>query len=183
MSSLSNKIDFAVDSPGNHANPNGDPLNGNRPRTDYNGLGEITDVCLKRKLRDRLQECGAAIFVQSDDRKNDDATSLQDRAVKGLGKDFGGPETAKKASEKWLDVRAFGQLFAMKIFEVRRRLIRKTIAPGHRRLYSHPWPRHGSVRLQRCAGRCHQHADHEECLGRGRRHQAWFGHDGDEAPR
>ena len=114
MSSLSNKIDFAVILRVNHANPNGDPLNGNRPRTDYNGLGEISDVCLKRKLRDRLQETGAAIFVQSDDRKNDGATSLQDRAVKGLGKDFGGLETAKKASEKWLDVRAFGQLFAMK---------------------------------------------------------------------
>jgi CRISPR-associated protein Csd2 len=114
VSSLSNKIDFAVILRVNHANPNGDPLNGNRPRTDYNGLGEISDVCLKRKLRDRLQESGAAIFVQSDDRKSDGATSLQDRAVKGLGKDFGGPETAKKASEKWLDVRAFGQLFAMK---------------------------------------------------------------------
>lgn len=114
MSSLSNKIDFAVILRVNHANPNGDPLNGNRPRTDYSGLGEISDVCLKRKLRDRLQESGAAIFVQSDDRKNDDATSLQDRAIKGLGKDFGGPETAKKASEKWFDVRAFGQLFAMK---------------------------------------------------------------------
>jgi CRISPR-associated protein Csd2 len=114
VSSLSNKIDFAVILRVNHANPNGDPLNGNRPRTDYNGLGEISDVCLKRKLRDRLQESGSAIFVQSDDRKNDDATSLQDRAIKGLGKDFGGPETAKKASEKWFDVRAFGQLFAMK---------------------------------------------------------------------
>lgn len=114
MSSLSNKIDFAVILRVNHANPNGDPLNGNRPRTDYNGFGEISDVCLKRKLRDRLQESGAAIFVQSDDRKTDDATSLQDRAVKGLGKDFGGLETAKKACEKWVDVRAFGQLFAMK---------------------------------------------------------------------
>lgn len=114
MSSLSNKIDFAVILRVNHANPNGDPLNGNRPRTDFNGLGEISDVCLKRKLRDRLQESGAAIFVQSDDRKNDDATSLQDRAIKGLGKEFGGAETARKACEKWLDVRAFGQLFAMK---------------------------------------------------------------------
>lgn len=114
MSSLSTKIDFAVIIRVNHANPNGDPLNGNRPRTDYNGYGEISDVCLKRKLRDRLQESGAAIFVQSDDRKNDDATSLQGRAIKALGKDFGGPETAKMACERWLDVRAFGQLFAMK---------------------------------------------------------------------
>jgi CRISPR-associated protein Csd2 len=112
--SLSSKIDFAAILSVKHANPNGDPLNGNRPRTDYNGLGEITDVCLKRKIRDRLLDGGAAIFVQSDDRKKDDATSLSDRANKVLGKDFGGPNTAAKACEVWLDVRAFGQLFAMK---------------------------------------------------------------------
>ena len=70
MSSLQNKIDFAVVLRVKHANPNGDPLNGNRPRTDYNGYGEITDVCLKRKIRDRLQDAGFDIFVQSDDRKN-----------------------------------------------------------------------------------------------------------------
>jgi CRISPR-associated protein Csd2 len=114
VSSLSRKIDFAVILRVRYANPNGDPLNGNRPRTDYNGFGEITDVCLKRKLRDRLQESGAKIFVQSDDRKVDDATSLSDRAAKGLKDAFGSPEMALKACERWMDVRAFGQLFALK---------------------------------------------------------------------
>ncbi len=121
---LSKKIDFALIIQVNHANPNGDPLNGNRPRTDFGGFGEITDVCLKRKLRDRLQDAGHAIFVQSDDRKKDGMTSLKNRAVDsdvGLGDDafkFDAkkgitPEsTAKKASEKWFDVRAFGQVFA-----------------------------------------------------------------------
>jgi CRISPR-associated protein Csd2 len=113
MSVLQNKIDFAVVLRVKHANPNGDPLNGNRPRTDYNGYGEITDVCLKRKLRDRLQETGHRIFVQSDDRKNDDARSLRDRAEKILGSKFGTQETAKLAQETWFDVRAFGQLFAL----------------------------------------------------------------------
>jgi CRISPR-associated protein Csd2 len=114
MSSLHNKIDFAVVLRVKHANPNGDPLNGNRPRTDYNGYGEITDVCLKRKIRDRLQEAGFDIFVQSDDRKKDDAKHLKERAEKNLGSKFGSPEMAKLACEKWLDVRAFGQLFAYK---------------------------------------------------------------------
>jgi CRISPR-associated protein Csd2 len=113
MSSLQNKIDFAVVLSVRHANPNGDPLNGNRPRTDYNGYGEITDVCLKRKIRDRLQDAGLQIFVQSDDRKTDDATSLRDRADKVLGKKFGSAETTRLACEKWIDVRAFGQLFAL----------------------------------------------------------------------
>lgn len=113
MSALQHKIDFAVILRVKHANPNGDPLNGNRPRTDYNGYGEISDVCLKRKMRDRLLDAGQSIFVQSDDRKNDDAKSLRDRAEKKLGGKFGSAETAKLANEAWFDVRAFGQLFAL----------------------------------------------------------------------
>lgn len=111
--SLQTKIDFAAVLRVKHANPNGDPLNGNRPRTDYNGLGEITDVCLKRKIRDRLQDAGLDIFVQSDDRRNDDYKSLRDRAEKVLGKEFGSTKTAALACAKWVDVRAFGQLFAL----------------------------------------------------------------------
>ncbi len=113
MSNLQHKIDFAVVLRVKHANPNGDPLNGNRPRTDYNGIGEITDVCLKRKIRDRLQEAGLKIFVQSDDRKVDDAKSLRERAEKTLGKQFGTAETVRLACAEWADVRAFGQLFAL----------------------------------------------------------------------
>src|SRR5580692_4719802 len=86
MSSLTTKIDLAVILRVKHANPNGDPLNGNRPRTDYNGLGEISDVCIKRKLRDRLMEADQDILIQSDDRKKDDAKSIRDRAEYGLGK-------------------------------------------------------------------------------------------------
>ena len=121
--SLNQKIDFAIIFSVNNANPNGDPLNGNRPRTDYEGYGEISDVCLKRKLRDRLQECGQAIFVQSDEKKSDGMASLQNRAYSdefGLGKDAfnakktSPDETARKACEKWFDVRAFGQIFAYK---------------------------------------------------------------------
>jgi CRISPR-associated protein Csd2 len=122
MSALSHKIDFAIIFSVNHANPNGDPLNGNRPRTDYDGFGEITDVCLKRKIRDRLQTEGKAIFVQSDEKKTDGMTSLQNRAYAetpvGLGKEaFNAKKTnkdatAKQACEHWFDVRAFGQVFA-----------------------------------------------------------------------
>lgn len=114
MSALQNKIDFAVILSVKNANPNGDPLNGNRPRTDYGNLGEMTDVCIKRKIRDRLLEGGHAIFVQSDDRKIDDAKSLRARAEATLGNKLGSGETAKLACETWLDVRAFGQLFALK---------------------------------------------------------------------
>lgn len=114
MDTLQNKIDFAVIFRVQGANPNGDPLNDNRPRTNYDNYGEVSDVALKRKIRDRLMESGQAIFVQSDDRKVDDAKSLKDRAEKGLGSQFGSSETSKLACEKWIDVRTFGQLFALK---------------------------------------------------------------------
>ena len=58
MGVLQNKIDFVAFAAVTMANPNGDPLNGNSPRTDYNGLGEISDVCVKRKLRNRMQRAG-----------------------------------------------------------------------------------------------------------------------------
>ena len=114
MSILQNKIDFVALISVNMANSNGDPLNGNRPRTDYNGFGEISDVCVKRKIRNRMQDLGNAIFVQSADKKTDDFNSLSDRA-KGLLKGEKDPDKyAKKACETWLDVRSFGQVFAFK---------------------------------------------------------------------
>ena len=119
--SLKHKIDFALIIGVTNANPNGDPLNGNRPRTDFSGKGEISDVCLKRKIRDRLQDNGHCIFVQTDEKKTDGMTSLKNRAEDskhGLGKDAFNPkktskdQTVKLACEKWFDVRAFGQVFA-----------------------------------------------------------------------
>src|SRR5258708_22514719 len=77
-------------------------------------LGGLSGVCMKGKIRDRRQENGHAIFVQSDDRKTDDAKSLRERAEAAMGNKLGSAETAKLACEKWLDVRAFGQLFALK---------------------------------------------------------------------
>lgn len=114
MTTLQNKIDFAVILRVKNANPNGDPLNGNRPRTTYEGQGEITDVCIKRKIRNRLLDSGYPVFVQSDDHKVDEAKSLRARAEAALGKKLGSNETAKLACETWFDVRAFGQLFAFK---------------------------------------------------------------------
>lgn len=116
MAALNHKIDFALIFTVTHANPNGDPLNGNRPRETYEGYGEISDVCLKRKIRNRLMDLGAPIFVQSDDRCNDGYKSLKDRAdaVPALKKEKNASVYAQIACEKWLDVRGFGQVFAFK---------------------------------------------------------------------
>lgn len=110
--SLTHKIDFAVVFKVRNANPNGDPLNGNRPRTTYEGLGEVSDVCIKRKIRNRLMEQGHDIFVQSDDNRVDEHVNLRARAEAFLPSKAGKEETAHKACEKWFDVRAFGQVLA-----------------------------------------------------------------------
>lgn len=114
MSTIKNKIDFAALISVNMANANGDPLNGNRPRTDYNGFGEISDVCIKRKIRNRMQDQGYPIFVQSEERCDDGFGSLSERASTTLKGIKNRSEYAKKACETWLDVRTFGQVFAFK---------------------------------------------------------------------
>ena len=121
METLKNKIDFAVVFSVKGANPNGDPLNGNRPRTNYDGLGELSDVCIKRKIRNRLMEMKNekgkylySVFVQSDDNKLDDYPSLRARAEGELEKEQWKNEKIfhEAVCKKWIDVRAFGQVFA-----------------------------------------------------------------------
>ena len=126
MSELKGKIDFLLLVTANDANPNGDPLNGNRPRENFDGYGEISDVCIKRKIRNRWQDMGQKIFVQSDDRKDDGYGSLKERAegcaelqaeIK-KGKKADRDLCAEIACREWMDVRSFGQVFAFKGAEV-----------------------------------------------------------------
>ncbi len=121
MTTLDYKIDFAVIVSVTKANPNGDPLNGNRPRQNYDGFGEISDVAIKRKIRNRLQDMGESIFVQSNDRKSDSYNSLRERADANAeldkilkAKSSSNEEFARIACQEWLDVRSFGQVFAFK---------------------------------------------------------------------
>jgi len=121
MPTLDHKIDFAVIFSVTKANPNGDPLNGNRPRQNYDGHGEISDVAIKRKIRNRLQDIGESIFVQSNDRSTDQFKSLRERAEANealakiiKAKDGSNEEFARLACEEWIDVRCFGQVFAFK---------------------------------------------------------------------
>lgn len=121
MTILDHKIDFAVVLSVTKANPNGDPLNGNRPRQNYDGYGEISDVAIKRKIRNRLQDMGEKIFVQSNDRNTDGFDSLRARAESNeeLEKIFKSKDTSNDlfatiACREWIDVRSFGQVFAFK---------------------------------------------------------------------
>lgn len=118
---LDHKIDFAALISVTMANPNGDPLDGNRPRTDYEDFGEISDVCIKRKIRDRMMDDEYDVFVQSDYKNKDKCESLKERAEKYLPKIENAEKMSLKEKEayileackKYIDIRAFGQVFAI----------------------------------------------------------------------
>ena len=124
MTALEKKVDFIGWITVKRANPNGDPLNGNQPRTDYDSYGEISDVCLKRKIRNRLQDTGEKILVQSDDRTDDEFDCIRTRvegnpATKKImemkAKEAGRTQSFLEAAFKeMIDVRTFGQVLAFK---------------------------------------------------------------------
>lgn len=107
---INNKIDFIMTIDVKYANPNGDPLAGNMPRIDSNGYGLISDVAIKRKIRNRMQDMGYDIFVKSRDRIDDDFMSLQKRFEASFTAKDSDEKIEKESNEKWLDVRTFGQV-------------------------------------------------------------------------
>lgn len=116
---LSKKIDFLAIISVEDANPNGDPLNGNRPRQHYDNTGFITPVCIKRKLRNRLQDMGRKILIQQNDRADDDVNNISDRLneipeIKEARKKKENTVISQKACEVFEDVRAFGATIALK---------------------------------------------------------------------
>lgn len=122
METLKNKIDFMIIFTAEKCNPNGDPLMNGRPRIDSDGYGEVSSVSLKRKIRNRLQDMGERIFVQSDERCEDGYKSLLKRAF-GLKPFLDEVNKKEKADieicrdivcKEWIDVRAFGQVFPIK---------------------------------------------------------------------
>lgn len=114
---LEHKIDFMVTAEVREANANGDPLSGNMPRTDAEGHGLMSDVSIKRKMRNRMQDMGYRIFLQSRDRVDDNIYSLKARLEnKGYSEKVNKKNSVEnfldKINKEWLDVRSFGQVFA-----------------------------------------------------------------------
>ena len=116
MSAIANKYDFVLFFDVQDGNPNGDPDAGNLPRIDpETGHGLVTDVCLKRKLRnfvllDRAASKGYDIFVKEKAVLNVLIEKAhEDDRVKAK-KDKGQQTEAARAvmCETFFDVRAFG---------------------------------------------------------------------------
>ena len=112
-----NKIDFAVVITVENCNPNGDPLNGNRPRIDFDGYGEMSDVCIKHKIRNRLYDMGEKILMLGNDRSSDGFKSIKSRfdaceKLKLIKNDKNALESAICA--EWIDARLFGAVLPFK---------------------------------------------------------------------
>lgn len=108
---IDNKVDFIFTIEVKGANPNGDPLAGNMPRIDNRGYGIISDVCLKRKIRNRMQDMGYDIFVKAQDKSDDNFNSLEQRFNNSFPtKDIIDEDVIEQSNSKWIDVRSFGQV-------------------------------------------------------------------------
>ena len=119
---IKTRVDFVLVLSAENANPNGDPGYDNRPRTDaYTGIGYMTDVCLKRKIRNRIEMTqkvsdGYDIWVRSGTYLRETLTD----ALKEIQAEAGYKAIDKKDAkaleayerhricQKFFDIRAFG---------------------------------------------------------------------------
>ena len=120
MSELRNRFDFVYIFDVQDGNPNGDPDAGNLPRIDAEtGMGLVTDVCLKRKVRNYVQmskECkdGFDIFIKEKAVLNNLIdSSYDDDSVKSKEKQEEKTEAARKVMcSRYYDVRTFGAVMS-----------------------------------------------------------------------
>lgn len=119
MTIITNRHDILVLFDVTNGNPNGDPDAGNMPRIDpTTNKGLISDVCLKRKIRNYASMVGKKIFIAQGSVLNDLIDESEPHAAK-----IADPKKSKddfeKAALDWLckeyyDIRAFGAVLATK---------------------------------------------------------------------
>lgn len=115
---IENRYDFVMIFDVENGNPNGDPDAGNAPRVDAEtGYGYVTDVCLKRKIRNYVElikegEAGYNILIKSDRALNSKFTEVFTELGLEKNKKDKNPDGTKKACEymcrNYYDVRTFG---------------------------------------------------------------------------
>lgn len=115
MSAIQNRYDFVYLFDVQDGNPNGDPDAGNLPRTDpENGHGLVTDVCLKRKLRNFVQLAKGAeprfdIFIKEKGVLNDLIDEAHEQESVKTKEKSEKTEAAKQyMCDRFFDVRTFG---------------------------------------------------------------------------
>lgn len=119
---IKNRYDFVVLFDVENGNPNGDPDAGNMPRVDpESGFGLVTDVCIKRKIRNYVEtlkeeEQGYQIYIKDNiplnrsDNKAFEYLNINADEVKKLKKDD--PQLDEKVRDfmcrNFYDIRTFG---------------------------------------------------------------------------
>ena len=119
---IKNRYEFTILFDVENGNPNGDPDAGNMPRIDTEtGYGIVTDVCLKRKIRNCIEticenEPGYKIYIKegvplnTSDKTAFAANGVDEKDTKNLKKD--NPELDKKICDfmckEFFDIRTFG---------------------------------------------------------------------------
>ena len=119
---IKNRYEFVMLFDVENGNPNGDPDAGNMPRTDpETSFGIVTDVCLKRKIRNfvelyKADEGGYNILVKADRSLNSKFTEAYDALELEKGKKGKNTDDVKKAQEyicaNYFDVRTFGAVMS-----------------------------------------------------------------------
>ena len=122
MEPIKNRYEFVVLFDVENGNPNGDPDAGNMPRTDVEtGFGIVTDVCLKRKIRNYVEtvkegEPGYRIYIKdnvplnSSDKEAYDYLGVDPEKVKEAKKNDPGLDVKVRdfMCRNFFDVRTFG---------------------------------------------------------------------------
>ena len=119
MAELNNRIDFVYVFDVQDGNPNGDPDAGNLPRVDAEtGMGLVTDVCLKRKVRNYVQVArglsdGYDIFIKEKAVLDNLVNDAYDQEIVKKADKSNKKEIARGVlCKKYFDVRTFGAVIA-----------------------------------------------------------------------
>lgn len=122
MEAIKNRYEFVVLFDVENGNPNGDPDAGNMPRIDpETAYGIVTDVCIKRKIRNFVEltkdgESGYNILIKADKALNTKFTETYKILGLATGKKGSVPEDVEKAKaymcENYYDVRTFGAVMS-----------------------------------------------------------------------
>lgn len=122
MTAIKNRYEFTVIFDVENGNPNGDPDMGNQPRTDMEtSFGIVTDVCIKRKIRNYVElakegEAGYNILIKTDkplNTKFKEAYEAEGLKTGQKGKNPSDVEQAKNyICRNYFDVRTFGAVMS-----------------------------------------------------------------------
>lgn len=118
MEAIKNRYEFIALFDVENGNPNGDPDAGNMPRVDpETAHGIVTDVCIKRKIRNYVELCkegeaGYNILIKTDKFLNSKFKAAYEAEGLKTGQEGKNPDDVKKARSyicrNYFDVRAFG---------------------------------------------------------------------------